>query len=331
MSGEVTNLWLESCLAPLASYLAREDVTDIYINRPGELWLEALGGAAERYDAPHLTTALLNRLARQVAAVTAQGINREHPILSASLPSGERVQIVIPPATRGDIAIAIRKHAVTAMRLDDYASRGAFADTLLTEETYVKAQEVRSEAFRLKSASPEDTLTMLRQAVRQRRNILISGGTATGKTTFLNALLAEVPLQERLILIEDTPELQAPHRNCVGLLASRSSLGEAQVTAEDLLIATLRMRPDRIMLGEIRGSEAATFLRAVNTGHPGSISTIHADSPSRAIDQLALLVLQTGIRMGWEDVVTYVRRSLDFIVQLRRGPEGRTVTEILSI
>jgi type IV secretion system protein VirB11 len=325
MGGEVANLWLESCLAPLAPYLARADVTDIYINRPGELWLEALGGVAERHEAPHLTHALLGRLARQVAAVTAQGISRQHPILSAALPTGERVQVVIPPATRGEIAIAIRKHAVAPMQLEDYRDQGMF-----DEAPVVSISELEQRETELPDM-PGDTMDLLREAVRKRRNILISGGTATGKTTFLNALLAEVPDHERLILIEDTPELRLSHDNAVGLLAARSALGEAAVTAEDLLIAALRMRPDRIILGEIRGSEAGTFLRAINTGHPGSLSTIHADTPMRAIDQLALLVLQTGIRMSWEDVVTYVRKSIDLIVQLERGAKRRKIAEILVI
>jgi type IV secretion system protein VirB11 len=172
---------------------------------------------------------------------------------------------------------------------------------------------------------------LLRQAVRQRKNILISGGTSTGKTTFLNALLREVPTSERLILIEDTPELQISHANAIGLLATRGSLGEADVSAEDLLIASLRMRPDRIILGEMRGKEAMTFLRAVNTGHPGSLSTIHADSPERAIDQLALLVLQTGTRMAWDDITLYVRRSLDIVVQLKREGGKRTVDQVFAI
>ena len=163
------------------------------------------------------------------------------------------------------------------------------------------------------------------------RIVEIYGPESSGKTTFLNALLAEVPREERLILIEDSPELNCPHDNMVGLLAARGALGEAAVSAEDLLIASLRMRPDRIILGEIRGVEAGTFLRAVNTGHPGSLTTIHADSPLRAIDQLALLVLQTGIQMRWEDVVGYVCRSLDVIVQLSRGPQGRTVSTIMQL
>ena len=323
MSEVTSNLWLDTCLAPLIEHLNRTDVTDIWINRPGELWLEILGGRIERHSAPDLTAPLLLRMGRQIAAVTAQGINREHPILSASLPGGERVQVVMPPATRGHVAVAIRKHVMAGMKLGDYANGGSFGSTKIAVAGH-KPIALAS------SLGDIDAETLLREAVTGRRNILISGGTSSGKTTFLNALLREVPPHERLILIEDTPELQITHNNAVGLLSARSALGEASVTAEDLLIASLRMRPDRIILGEIRGAEAATFLRAINTGHPGSISTIHADSPNRAIDQLALLVLQTGIRMAWDDVVTYVMRSLDVIVQLRRGANGREICEILT-
>ncbi|MFD1105171.1 P-type DNA transfer ATPase VirB11 [Sphingobium olei] len=315
------NVYLETCLAPLHQHLAHDDVTDIYINRPGELWRETLGGSIERIDAPELTQELLLRLARQVAAVTAQGINREYPILSAALPSGERVQIIIPPATRGEIAIAIRKHGMAALRLEDYEARGAFDGVLIAGDK----PEIRPAA-----TSELHPMTILRDAVLARRNILISGGTSSGKTTFLNALLQEVPPDERLVLIEDTPELMITHANAVGLVTPRSALGEAAVGADDLLIASLRMRPDRIILGEIRGAEAVTFLRAVNTGHPGSLTSIHADSPTRAIDQLALLVLQTGIHMRWDDVITYIRRSLDLVVQLKRDARGRRVDEIMS-
>ena len=326
-----SSIWLETCLAPLAEHLARGDVTDIWINRPGEVWLETLGGGIERHTAEDITPPMLLRLARQIAALTAQGINREHPILSGALPTGERIQVVIPPATRGDVAIAIRKHTMSDMALEDYRAGGAFARTQVrnsVERNSTSNASSETQAGQDKT-SPIDPLDLLRDAVRHRRNILISGGTSSGKTTFLNSLLAEIPAYERLIMIEDTPELRITHDNCVGLLSARSALGEASTSAEDLLIAALRMRPDRIILGEIRGGEAATFLRAVNTGHPGSITTIHADSPERAIDQLALLVLQTGMRMGWEDVVTYVRHSLDLVVQLQRGPDGREVASIM--
>lgn len=316
------DVYLGSYLEPLAPFLSRPDVTDIYVNRPGEVWVEALGGNPERVEAPALTGKVLARLARQVAALNAQGISREHPLLSGSLPDGSRIQIVLPPATRGEIALAIRRHVSAGLSLQDYHDSGAFARAEQVVRTVSGDGQIeRGEG----SASVMETL---RAAVLARRNILISGGTSTGKTTFLNALLREVPPSERLILIEDTAELQLSHENAVGLLAARGALGEAEVSAEDLLIASLRMRPDRIILGEMRGREALTFLRAVNTGHPGSMSTIHADTPERAIDQLALLVLQAGANMQWDDVVRYVTRSLDLIVQLKRDAGVRRVNRI---
>jgi type IV secretion system protein VirB11 len=317
-----TDVYLDSYLAPLAPFLSRGDVTDIYVNQPGEVWVEALGGVIERLDVPALTGPVLARLARQIAAANAQGINREHPLLAGSLPDGSRVQLALPPATRGEISLAIRKHVSAGMSLEDYDEHEAFDGIAELSDK----QDVPLEPM---LAGQDGIKDQLRQAVRTRKNILISGGTSTGKTTFLNALLREVPKDERLILIEDTPELQLTHDNAVGLLAARGSLGEADITAEDLLIAALRMRPDRIILGEIRGKEAMTFLRAVNTGHPGSLCTIHADSPERAIDQLALLVLQTGTRMAWDDIAKYVRRSLDVIVQLKREGGRRAVERVM--
>jgi type IV secretion system protein VirB11 len=317
------HIYLDSYLALLAPWLDRADVTDIYINRPGELWFETLGAPPQRCDAPELTEGVLARLIRQIAAVSAQGVDREHPLLAASLPSGERVQAVVPPATRGGVALAVRKHVSAGMVLDDYRASGATDVTQLLAANDAARSPMQNGGC--------DPLDMLRTAVMERRNILISGGTSSGKTTFVNALLKEIPRNERLILIEDTPELQIVHENAVGLIAARGEQGEAHVNADDLLIASLRMRPDRIILGEIRGAEAITFLRAVNTGHPGSISTIHADSPARAIDQLALLVLQTGTRMAWDDVVKYVRSSLDIIVQLRRVGGKRDIESVMLV
>lgn len=315
-------VYLDSYLEPLAPFLVRPDVTDIYVNRPGEVWVEALGGMPERFEAPALTNKVLSRLARQVAALNAQGVSREHPLLSGSLPDGSRIQVVLPPATRGEIALAIRRHVSAGLSLQDYHDSNAFAHT---EQADTPSPIERAERT---GSSTSGVMETLRAAVLARRNILISGGTSTGKTTFLNALLREVPPSERLILIEDTAELQVAHENAVGLLAARGAMGEAQVTAEDLLIASLRMRPDRIILGEMRGKEALTFLRAVNTGHPGSMSTVHADTPERAIDQLALLVLQAGANMQWDDIVGYVTRSLDFVVQLKRQDGVRKVDRV---
>ncbi|HEY0310931.1 MAG TPA: P-type DNA transfer ATPase VirB11 [Allosphingosinicella sp.] len=305
--------------------LARPDVTDIYVNRPGEIWAETTGGGIERHDAPGLDEATLARLARQIAALSHQGISREHPLLSATLPDGARVQVVAPPATRGALALAIRKHVSPDLALDDYVATGAFAETK-ARQGFDKDETDRALAAMLQRG---EIAGLLSAAVKARKNILVSGGTSTGKTTFLNALLREVPPEERLILIEDTPELAVAHQNMVGLLAARSALGEAQVSADDLVGASLRMRPDRIILGELRGPEAYAFLRAVNTGHPGSMTTVHADSPERAVEQIVLLVLQGGSQLGRDDVRHYVSRTIDVYVQLTRTGGKRRVSEVV--
>jgi type IV secretion system protein VirB11 len=315
-------VYLSAYLAPLRDLLARGDVTDIYVNRPGEVWIETLGSTIERREAPALDGQTLERLARQIAALSHQGISREHPLLSATLPDGARVQIVAPPATRGPLALAIRKHIAADMALTDYAVSGAFDDTSSSARDGVVEQELRLLLDR------RAYVEMLALAVRARKNILVSGGTSSGKTTFLNALLREVPPDERLILIEDTPELQVRHENVVGLLAARSALGEAQVTADSLLAASLRMRPDRIIVGELRGSEAYSFLRAINTGHPGSMTTVHADNAERAIEQIALLVLQAGTRLSRDDVHYYIRSTVDVFVQLDRRGGRRRIAEV---
>lgn len=317
-------VYLRTSLEPLAPALARADVTDIYVNRAGEIWIESLGGTIERQDCPRLDEQSLWRLARQVAAWNHQGISREHPLLSASLPDGARIQIVAPPATRGPIAIAIRKHVSASLSLEDYAVQGGFATTKVSSND----KGVEPLAPVAAALEANNITEALRLAVTSRQNILISGGTSTGKTTFLNALLREVSRSERLVTIEDTPELQIEHQNAVGLIAVRGALGEAQVSANDLVTASLRLRPDRIILGELRGSEAFAFLRAVNTGHPGSMTTIHADSPRGAIEQLTLLVLQNDTKLSRSDVQEYVRSTIGVFVQLARRSGRRVVSDV---
>lgn len=319
------SVYLRSYLAPLNSVLSRADVTDIYVNRPGELWAETIGGAIERHDAPGLDDATLARLARQIAALSHQGISREHPLLSATLPDGARVQMIAPPATRGPMALAIRKHVSSDLTLDDYVAAGAFETTVRSKTTERSAVDQALAAL----LEDGDIAGMLSAAVRARKNILVSGGTSTGKTTFLNALIREIPAAERLIFIEDTPEIHLHHENALGLLAARSELGEARVDMNDLLAASLRMRPDRIILGELRGPEAYAFLRAINTGHPGSMTSVHADSAERAIEQIVLLVLQAGTQLGRDDVRHYVRSTVDVFVQLARTGGRRRVAEVV--
>lgn len=322
MSLPKAGYYLDNFLAPLASVLERADVTDIWINRPGELWIESIGGGIERIAEPSLDAKLLERLARQIAAHSSQGISRAQPLLAATLPDGSRVQIAAPPATRAGHVVAIRRHVSADLSLSDWEEADAFDDVQATAPDFAAERQFRSLRGREAAAH-------LRDAVHERRNILVSGGTSTGKTTFLNSLIAEISPEERLVLIEDTAELNLKHENAVGLIAARGELSEAEVSAEDLLIAALRMRPDRIILGELRGIEAFTFLRAVNTGHPGSMTTVHADTPQRAIEQLALLVLQAGSKLGRDDVRHYVRESVDVFVQLDRRAGKRRVSQIM--
>ncbi len=316
------SLFLDAFLAPLAPSLARADVTDVYINKPGEMWLETQSGI-ERHEDPRLDTEALWRLARQIAAATDQGINREHPLLAATLPSGARVQVCAPPATRGNICVAVRKHVVPDLSLDDYVAAGGFSYV----GNVAASQAAVDEALKAQ-LDANDVRGFLSAAVRGRKSILISGGTATGKTTLLNALLKEAPGEERIVLIEDTPEVQLTHANSVGLVAVRGRLGEASVSAADLLEAALRLRPDRIIMGEIRGVEAVSFLRAVNTGHDGSISTIHASSPDGAVEQLAMIAAQAGTDLRRDELKRYIRSVLDVIIQLGRVDGRRIVTEI---
>lgn len=319
------NVYLSAYLAPLAPWLSRPDVTDVLINRPGEIWVETADGAMCREPADDLNEMALQRLARQIAAASHQGVNREQPLLSATLPDGARVQVVAPPATRGGLAMAVRKHRISDLSVGDLARDGLFDAAHRTDPA--KAREADAELEAMLEAG--DLQTFLKTAVRRRKTIVISGGTGSGKTTLLNALVKEIDREERLVVIEDAPEVRLDHANSVGLVAVRGELGEAKVDADALLAASLRLRPDRILLGELRGKEAFAFLRAVNSGHPGSLTTIHADSPAGALDQIALLALTSGVDLGWEKVQTYVGRVIDVVVQLDRVDGSRRVSEVL--
>jgi type IV secretion system protein VirB11 len=304
--------YLDAYLAPFAQWLARDNVTEILVNRPGEVWIEdSAAPGMQRIEAPAIDDRLVQRLAEQVARVSHQGINREHPLLGATLPDGARVQFCGPPATRKHWAMAIRRHRRLDLPLDAYDT-GPLAEHREPEMPDAAAEPI----------------AYLRAAIGARKTILISGGTSTGKTTFLNAMLGEIPAGERVVLVEDTPELRLPGANGVGLVAVKGELGEAKVTANELLQAALRLRPDRIVLGELRGAESVSFLRAINTGHPGSFSTIHANSLRGALDQLALMVMQTGIGLSREDTIEYAASVIDVIVQLERSGGKRRIAAI---
>ncbi|MBM3617255.1 MAG: P-type DNA transfer ATPase VirB11 [Alphaproteobacteria bacterium] len=315
---------LDTYLAPLKRYFAQDGVSEISINRPKELWIEVYGDMY-RDEIPEFDLDHLKALARLIAQSTSQKISEEAPLLSASLPDGYRIQIVFPPACEvGTIAMSIRKQVIVDFDLDKYEALGAF------QATAVRHEEDKIDIKLREMLDAGDIKGFIKQAVRSKKNIIISGGTSTGKTTFLNAALKEIPLTERIITAEDAREIdikQIPNR--VHLLASKGGQGRANVTTQELIEACLRLRPDRIIVGELRGAEAFSYLRAVNTGHPGSVSTLHADSPDLAIEQLILMVMQAGLGITREQIKHYVENVIDVIIQLKRGEKGkRFVSEI---
>lgn len=309
---------LETYLDPLKKVFEEDGVNEISINRPFEIWVEKRGDI--RYESmPDLDLDHLRGLALLVAQSTEQRISEEAPLLSATLPNGYRIQIVIPPACEpGTIGMSIRKPSSMKLDLESYEKMGAFDSTAIEEV-------VDENAHKLKALLEEKQIKeFLRTAVLTKQNIIISGGTSTGKTTFTNAMLKTIPTDERLITVEDAREIDiAGHPNRMHLLASKGGQGRAKVTTQDLIEACLRLRPDRIIVGELRGSEAFSFLRAINTGHPGSISTLHADTPAMALEQLKLMVMQAGLGMPPSEIKQYILNVVDIVVQLKRAEKGR--------
>lgn len=326
MAAALKPTWfLDQALRPLQPWFESPDVVEILINRPGEVFVEILGRPSmERYARPEITADLIRTMAERVAGWSDQSVNEETPLLSAALPTGERFQAILPPAAPNGGAIAIRKQVVRDLTLDDYAKLGAFARARISQSGALSETDRTLNAL----LAAHDLMGFLRAAVEARYSILIAGGTSTGKTTFLNALLKLVPEDDRIISIEDTRELNPPQQNYVPLVASKGEQGLSKATIQNLLEASLRLRPDRIFLGELRGAEAYAFLRAVNTGHPGSLTTVHADSPDMAYEQLMLMVLQAKLGLKREEIIAYVRAVMPICVQLTREGGFRGVSEI---
>ena len=224
------------------------------------------------------------------------------------MPHGERFQGVLAPATPHGGGFSIRKQVIANLTLSDYARIGGFNDVKVRgprdpeRDEYPEIETELAEMLRDTSAS--GVRAALEYAVLNHVTMIISGGTSSGKTTFLNALLKTVPDTERVITIEDTRELNPPQPNWLALVASKGAQGLANVTVQDLLEASLRLRPDRLFLGEIRGAEAATFLQAVNTGHPGLLTTLHADSAHGAFQRLALMTLQSDLKLTKAEILS---------------------------
>ena len=309
---------LDTFLLPFKEIFAEDGVNEIMVNKPGEVWIEKKGDVSMK-SIPELDFDHLISLGRLVAQSTDQTISEEKPLLSASLPNGYRIQIVFPPACEpGVVGYAIRKGSTMNLSLDEYAKLGAFDNTSTGEVVDENEQTLN------KLLTERNIKEFIRHAVLTKKNIIISGGTSTGKTTFTNAALGEIPKEERLITVEDAREvILTGHPNRLHLLVSKGGQGRAKVNTQDLIEACLRLRPDRIIVGELRGAEAFSFLRAINTGHPGSISTLHADTPAMAIEQLKLMVMQACLGMPPEEVKKYILAVVDIVIQLKRGSGGR--------
>ena len=292
----------------LRPYLERADVSDLSVQRPGELWID--DGVWRREAAESLTEAFLQAFIDSVGNLSGQSSSARNPLLSAELPSGERVQIARPPVAESAV-IVIRKPARSGWTLRELDDHGVFSDARSDPGTALP--------HGLRSAHrAQDWPQYLRLSVLARRNIVVSGPTGSGKTTLLKALAREIPREERIITIEDVRELDLPHGNAIRLRYSKGSQGISGSGPRDLLEACLRMRPDRILFGELRGGEAFQFLRNVNSGHPGSVTSLHANSAAAAIDQIALLARQSdeGRGYGVQEMRSFAAGLIDVVVQM---------------
>lgn len=316
---------LRLTLGGIEPLLARPGVTELCINRPGEAWLEnGTGWAREELPCADFDWCL--RLAKLAANATSQRIDEQSPLLSGTLPDGERVQIAMPPAAAaGTVSITVRRPSAQVWSVAELAARGVFQRV----RDVAASDELQQRLRGLLAA--RDYVQFMRQAVLGRLNILVSGPTGSGKTTWTKALIREIPVQERLITIEDAQELVLDrHPNHVRLFYSKDGQGVSRVTPKLLLESCLRMKPDRILLAELRSEEAFDYLRNVNSGHPGSITSIHAASAELAFEQLVLLVKQSrgGQDLSRTDILHLLHTLVDVVIQFGVQDHQRFIKEI---
>lgn len=317
---------LDHYLKPLRPLLEPEDVTELVVNRPGEVGVERAGRWVW-HEAPQLSEPWLRTLAVAAAAYTRQDVGGDRPICSTVLPGEERCQIVLPPvAPEGTVSLTIRKPSRRRLTLEDFRAGGLFDQTALAREG--KTDAVDAELIQLRDQG--DWPAFFHLAVEARRNILVSGATGSGKTSFAKGLVELIPSEERLLTIEDTRELVAPHRNIVHMIYSKDGQGLAPVGPKALLESALRMRPDRILLQELRDGTAFFYLRNVNSGHPGSITTVHADSAALAFEQLTLLVRESegGRDLPRDDIRALLHLLIDVVVQMKKVDGRFRMTEV---
>jgi pilus assembly protein CpaF len=290
-------------LRPIAHLIEDPTITEIMVNGSGRIFVER-EGRLEDVPGVHLREHNLRVAVRNLARALGDDISEERPLLDSRLPDGSRVAAALPPVSLGGTTLTIRKFQAQTFTVD--------------------------QLVRLGTLTPEQVL-VLRQAIESRANLLISGGTGTGKTTLLNALTAWLPAQDRLVLIEDTAELQIETSNLVRFEARREQAGLPAITIRELLRATLRHRPDRILVGEVRGGEAFDLLQALNTGHSGTLSTIHANSADQALRRFTSCVLQSGVDLPYTAIRHGISECVQLLVHLDRRQMHRLVTELVHV
>lgn len=292
-------------LGPIQAAIDDPEVTDVLINGPDQVLVERRGRLELTPIRFRNTEHLLN-LAQRITSAVGRRIDESSPMVDARLADGSRVNIIAPPLCLNGICISIRKFSRIVMSLDELAARGAMSGEIA--------------AF-------------LKIAARARLNILVSGGTGSGKTTMLNALSQHIARDERIVTIEDAAELRLDQPFVVRLETRPASLeGKGEVTQRDLLKNALRMRPDRILVGEVRGAEAFDMLQAMNTGHDGSLSTIHANSPSDALLRLENMLNMGAAQMSSSLIRRQLASALDLLVQVERDAHGvRRITSVAEI
>lgn len=291
-------------LRPIEHLIMDPSVSEIMVNGADRVFVER-GGLVEPVElqAPLMERSLQVAI-RNIARILGDEISEEKPLLDARLPDGSRVAAVFPPCAVQGTTLTIRK----------------FHSRHFTTEELVRI-----------GALPPEVLEYLRDGIARRLNILISGGTGTGKTTMLNALARFIDATDRIVLIEDTAEIQIEQENLVRFEARREQPGVPAVTIRDLLKATLRHRPDRIILGEVRGGEAFDLLQALNTGHSGSLSTIHANSAQQAIQRFTSCVLQSTVELPYKAVRSNIAECLNLLLHIERRQGKRYVSQLVEL
>ncbi|RZN16028.1 P-type DNA transfer ATPase VirB11 [Bradyrhizobium sp. Leo121] len=310
--------YIEQYFSPLKEYLTNDSINEVVINPDNSIFAEEAGSIHMHQIDVALGANAIKRLGVQLAGEARNTLGVLHPIVSGRVNvwgNPQRVQVVVEPAVEHGLSLSIRKYRTRTLDVSNIE---------FVEGEQISVDAVRQERHRTAAdmAQAGKLQGLFRLAIEEKFNILVSGGTSSGKTTVARALLAMSHPEERIITIEDAQELSPVHKNQVGLIADRTE--HSARSPSKLLESCLRMRPDRIVLGEIRGVEAYEFLEAINTGHPGAITTIHADSPELALDRLAFMVMRSGARMSHTSIVNYAKRTIDLIVHVgrRRGRRG---------